>query len=894
MKWVKQLFSRRRLYGELSEEIREHLEEKIEELVADGMSRKEAAAAARSKFGNVTLIEEDSRKVWQWPSIEDFLMDVRYGARVLRKNPGFTAVAITSLALAIGANTAIFSLLNGLALRDLPVPQPEQLVRFGAQSGDEPFVALSLPLFEEISSGQKVFSSTFGWWGDNLSTVEIGGALSRNNIWAVTGNFYSELGANPELGRLIGPEDDDLKAASPTPVAVLAYSFWQRHYGGDRNIIGKMLKIEGAAFTIIGVTHPGFTGISADRPPEITIPLTAEPLLAGDSDVQKHLRRADAFLLEAAGRLKPHVRFGEARAQLESIWPAIRGALAPPNLAPADRANFLGLQMKVEPGEKGASALRKQFTKPLYVLLAISGLVLLVACVNLATLMLSRAAARSHEIAVRIALGASRMRLVRQTLTESIMLSVAGTLAGFFLAYWWSRTLADFILGQFFNAPAHLNLTPDMRVLLSTATVAVLTGVLFGLAPAWRATREDPNIALQRNAQKFSRSTGRLGKSLIVTQVALSLVLLAAAGLFIRTLKKLRTIEPGYQARGVLDASLYPKPGGYKDLDRVNYYQELTARVSRLPGVESAGIAKMSLGWRAWREDVRASEASDAGVKVDFALVMPGFFHTVGIYPQRGRIFTWRDDDRAPRVAVVSESVAKKLFAGREAIGQRLEITTEPTWQKVEIVGIVSDASLYDIREHAPPTLYVPSTQYGEFMGWSQMMLRTKAAPAAMANAVRQTVDSLGHEYVAKTHMVVETIDRSILRERVFAILSAFFGGLALLLAGIGLYGLMAYNVTRRTQEIGVRIALGAAQSNVLSMILRETLGLTSIGLALGLACALAASQLIANMLYGVSAQDPVTLATVSVVLSAVAAVAGWIPARRAMRVDPMVALRYE
>ena len=853
MNWLKQLFSRSPLYG-----------------------------------------EDDRREVWRWPSLESFFMDVRYGARVLRKNRGFTIVAITSLALAIGANTAIFSLLNGLALRDLPVPQPEQLVRFGAQSGEETFVALSLPLFEQISGGQKVFSSTFGWWGDNLSTVEINGALSRNNIWAVTANFYSELGATPELGRLIGPEDDDLRAASPTPVAVLAYSFWQRHYGGDRSVIGKVLKIEGAAFTIIGVTRPGFTGINADRLPEIIIPLTAEPLLAGDSDVQKHLRRADAFLLEAAGRLKPGVRLDAARAQLESIWPAIRDDLAPANLAPAERSRFLGLHMKVEPGEKGASVLRKQFTKPLYVLLAISGLVLLVACVNLATLTLSRAAARSHEIAVRIALGASRTRLVRQTLTESIMLSVAGTLAGFFLAYWWSHTLADFILGQFFNAPAQLNLTPDMRVLLSTATVAILTGVLFGLAPAWRATREDPNFALQRNAQKFSRSTGRLGKSLIVTQVALSLVLLAAAGLFLRTLKKLRTIEPGYQASGVLDASLYPKPGGYKNLDRVNYYQELTARVSRIPRVESAGIAKMSLGWRAWRESVRSSDTSDAGVKADFALVMPGFFHTVGIYPQRGRIFTWRDDDRAPRVAVVSESVAKKLFAGREALGQRLEITTEPTWQKVEIVGIVSDASLYDIREHAPPTVYVPSTQYGEFMGWSQMMLRTKAAPAAMANAVRQTVDSLGHEYVAKTHMVVETIDRSILRERVFAILSAFFGGLALLLAGIGLYGLMAYNVTRRTQEIGVRMALGAARKNVLSMILRETLGLTSIGIALGLACALAASQLIANMLYGVSAQDPVTLAAASVVLSGVAVVAGWIPARRAMRVDPMVALRYE
>jgi predicted permease len=821
-------------------------------------------------------------------------MDVRYGVRVLRKNPGFAAVAITSLALAIGANTAIFSLLNGLVLRSLPVSHPEQLVRFGAQSQDEPFVALSVPLFEQLSSAQKVFSSTFGWSGDNLSTVEIGATPSRNDIWAVTGNFYSELGGAPALGRLIGPEDDDLKAPSPTAVAVLAYGFWQRRYGGDRNVLGKILKIEGAAFTIIGVTRPEFSGISADRLPEITIPLTAEPLLAGDSDVQKHMRRADALLLEAAGRLKTDMRFEEARAQLESIWPAIRDSLTPTNLTPAQHSWFVGLHIKVEPGEKGASLLRKQFSKPLYVLLAISGLVLLVACVNLATLMLSRAAARSHEIAVRIALGASRGRLVLQTLTESILLSVAGTLAGFFLAYWWSHTLADFILGQFFNAPAQLNLTPDMRVLVSTATVAVVTGMLFGLAPAWRATREDPNFALQQNALKVSRRTGHLGKSLIVAQVALSLVLLAAAGLFIRTLAKLRSIDPGYKAPGVLDASLYPKPGGYKNLDWVNYYQELTARVSHLPGVESAGIAKMSLGWRAWKEDIRLTDATAARVKVDFAFVMPGFFHTLGIYPENGRIFTWHDDDQGPRVAVVSRGLAKKLFAGREAIGQRLEITTEPTWQKVEIVGIVSDASLYDIREHASPTVYLPSTQYGEIMGWSQLMLRTKASPGAMANAVRQTVDSLGHEYVAKTHMVVETIGRSILRERLFAVLSAFFGGLALLLAGVGLYGLMAYSVTQRTREIGVRVALGAARTDILSMILRETLGMTCIGLVLGLASALGALPLVANMLYGISTQDPLTLAAVSVVLAAVAGVAGWIPARRAMRVDPMVALRSE
>jgi predicted permease len=538
--------------------------------------------------------------------------------------------------------------------------------------------------------------------------------------------------------------------------------------------------------------------------------------------------------------------------------------------------------------------LRNQFARPLYVLLAIAGLVLLVTCVNLATLMLSRASARSHEIAVRIALGAKRARLVRQALTESILLSLAGTLAGVALAYWWSRSLAGFILSQFFNAPAQLNLSPDVRVLLYTAMIAIGTGVLFGLAPAWRSTREDPSLALQSGAKRFTRGTGRLGRSLIITQIALCLVVLAVAGLFIRTLTQLHGIELGYQPRGVLDASLYPRPGGYKNLDRVNYYQELTARISQSPGVESAGIAKMSLGWRAWREDVRSSQANAGLPKIDVALVMPGLFKTIGIDLQEGRAFSWQDDGRAPRVAIVSRSLARELFRDGEPVGQRIEITSEPKWQKVEIVGVVSDASLYDIRRHAPPTLYLPLTQYGEMMGWSQLMLRTRLAPAVAAGVVRQTVESLGHEYVAKTHLIVETIDRSILRERLFAILSGFFGALAVLLAAVGLYGLMAYNVTQRTQEIGVRMVLGAARRDVLFLILQETLSMTCIGLLLGIAGALGASRFVSNLIYGVSARDPTTLVAVCVLLALVAALAGWLPARKAMRVDPMVALRHE
>jgi len=893
---VRSLFRRRAVEVELNDELRFHLERQTGKYVALGMPRDEAARRARIELGGLEQMREECRHARGVRLAESLWQDAGYGLRLLRRSPVFTAVAILTLALGIGANTAIFTLLDALVLRNLPVPQPEQLVRFGAQLGDDSSAGLSLPMFEGIGRDQKVFSSMFAWSGDGVVNVETAGRLVRADLWCVSGNYQSELGATPELGRLIGPSDVNLEAAAPAQVAVLSFGFWQRHYGGAGDVIGRTMRIEGYPFTIIGVTRRGFRGISADDITEVTVPLTAEPLIYhGPADIQKQLRRPDARWLEAAGRLMSGMRLEQARAQLDSLWPAILQSLLPELHTAAERDRLLAFHLKIESGAKGASYLRGKFAQPLVVLLAISGLVALVACVNLASLMLSRAASRSHELGVRVALGAGRARLAQQMLTESLALSVAGTLAGFALAQWGSRALANFIVGETYIVPAALNLSPDLRVLGFTAAAAILAGVLFGTAPAWRASREDPLTSLQLSARTVGSRTGLLGRSLIVTQVALSVILLAGAGLFLRSLNKLQGLDPGFRTRGMLVVHLFPVPGGYKDLNWADYYRQLTERISGLPGVVSAGISHMTPGVGGpWTQQFRVSGSGGVGVASTFAMVMPGAFRAMGVPLVRGREFSWADNESAPHVAVVSRSFAAKFFPGADPIGRRLEITTQPKWKEVEIVGVVGDASMYEIRDVRPPTVYVSPIQYGDYSGWPEVLVQTENSPAAMAPTIRQVVESFGRESVFSVKTVQEGIGRSLLRERVTAMLSAYFGGLALLLAAIGLYGLMAYSVTKRTREIGIRMALGASPKSVRTMVLRETFVLAALGLAIGLPCAIAASRMIARMLYGVAGHDGPTLLGVCVVLAAAAGLAGFLPARRATRLDPMVALRQE
>jgi predicted permease len=815
---------------------------------------------------------------------------LRYTLRTLAKSPVFTTVAILSLALGIGANTAIFTLINALILRDVPVRQPERLVYLSAiRQGSK--INLSYPMFREVERSQRVFSGMIGWGGNWMPNVEVNGVLSKDRVLSVTANCYSELGASPFLGRLLTSEDENLSGGANSQVAVIGYEFWQRRFGAAPDIVGKEIRIEGHSFTIIGVTRKWFTGLTTGEPPDITVPLTAMPFIQSEEfDPESR----SLLWLHPVGRLKDGVTIEQARAQLQSFWPNVLLATASTQTPGLRRQTFLSMGLDVSSAARGMSTdLRDQFTRPLYVLAGIVGLILLVACVNLANLMLARAAARSHEMSVRVAIGASRWSLSRQVLAESLAISFTGAILGLTFAYWGSRLLV-LLMTEGNAAPVSLNLSPDLRVLSLTICVALLTGILFGLAPAWRSSREDPATVLQQNARSLSGGAGKLSKVLIITQVALSLVLLLGAGLFVGSFARLRSLDLGFHKESVLEITLNPRPGGYKNLDLNSYHKQLLARVSSLPGVDSVSFGDATIpspeGWHDTVSAMTADSSSGIHLTANAASVSPGFFRTLGIPLLRGRDFTETDDQHHPHIAIVNSNLANLLFPNGDAIGKRIRFGFMPDYENIEIVGIARNARIFDIRDATTPVLFFSTLQYPS--DWGSLIVRTKGSPEALEKTIGQEVESLGHEYVLRTRTVAQTIDAELVEERVTAMLSGFFAALALLLASIGLYGLMSYAVTRRTRELGIRVALGAQRENVLWIVLRDTLALAIVGLAIGIPCAIAACRLISSMLFGLSPNDLPTIIVVSLLLLLVALFAGYLPARRASTIDPIVALR--
>ncbi|MGH9864481.1 MAG: ABC transporter permease, partial [Candidatus Acidiferrales bacterium] len=629
-------------------------------------------------------------------NLKTLWQDARYGVRMLRKSPGFTAVAVLTLALGIGANTSIFTLLSALLYRELPVPHAEQLVELRIIFHNGQHIGFSLPMFQELERNQQVFSGMFAWSGGGPQNIEVNGKLARYNVFFVSGGFYSQLGQRPALGRLIEPADTNL-SAPVSRVAVISNEFWQTRFGSDPAVLGKQIVVEGQPFTIIGVTEKGFAGLNSGTPPEISVPITAFSIATSDLSFQ--ITSGHYLWLNIIGRLKNDVSIAQAAAQLSGIWPGIVAEVVPPDEKGERRQQYLSMGLFVSSAAHGPDwDERAQHWRPLFYLMGIVGLMLLAVCVNLASLMVARGAGRMHETSVRLALGAGPLRIAMQTLLEGLLLSLAGALLGIALAFWGTRWMFS-LLTRLAVAPVVVDLRPDLRVLAFTGAVAVLTAILFGLAPALRASLLNPAALLRQDSRTFAGGTGRLGQGLIVTQISLSLMLVLASTLFTRSFWNLRSTDVGFDRASVLNVWMLGRPGAPKNSDVGAYYRELIARVTRLPGVRAAGLGGVipGAGENAYVDNVApmSTPSVSSGPMCNISMSDPGFFHAIGMRILQGRDFSWNDGPHQPSVAIVSASLAKRLFPQGNAIGAHVRIDTNPYYQNLEIVGIVNDARLY-------------------------------------------------------------------------------------------------------------------------------------------------------------------------------------------------------
>ncbi len=867
----------------------------IEHNLREGMSANEARRQAIMKLGGLEQTKEAyaERRGFVW--LSSLPQDLRLSVRMLRKSVGFTIVAVSTLAIAIGANTTIFSVIDALLLRNLPVARPERLVQISEVQGGRT-LPLTFPMFDYIRQHQQVFSGVFGWYGDGLFPVRIGQSESFDDVWAVTGNIYSQLGISPFLGRLMVPSDADPANGSPGQVAVLGYEFWQRQFDGDSNVVGRTIIVNGYPFIVIGVTPAKFSAMSAVAAPEITVPITAIPLLTGG---RLNLTENNRAWLSIGGRLRDGVSIRQALAQVKTFWPELLAATLPPGNSGKTRQRLLAEAEVSSIATGTAMSLRATFSQQLLMLMGMVALLLVAACLNLANLMLARAAARSRELSVRAAIGASRSRLIRQMASESLLLGGLGALLGLFLAIRCDRPLIDYMT-QYYQVPPALNLSPDLRVFAVTTMAAVLAGLLCATAPAWMAARTDPARALQQSARGFSRSTGKIGKALVIVQVALSMVLLVGAGLLTRSLHSLQSQPLGFNQRGLASVVLYPRTNGSDEIDVGSYYRELLRRVLSIQGVRGASWTAITPGRIAAPSDyvfpAGTFETSRRGVPAAEGFISPGFFSTVEVPLIAGRDFSWADNDRSGHVAILNSRLARNLFPTGNAVGQFIHVGSDPNYEEAQVVGIVNDGRLLDIRDSQSPAIYLAILQNPLYSqpGTGNLLVRLSGNSQEVIAAVRQQIEALGRELAFNIRTVQDISAQTLLPERTMAFLSGCFALAALLLCIIGLYGLLSYAVSGRTREIGIRVALGAQRADILRSVLREGLLLVAVGVAIGLPCALAATRVIQSVIFGISSVDFATFALVIGTLASVGIVASYIPAQRAMRVDPMAALRNE
>ncbi len=1007
----------KRMLEELDADIREHIERETQDNIDRGMPPEEARHAAMRKFGNVARVKEETREVWRFTWLDELWQDLRYGLRMLRNSPGFTAVAVLTLALGIGANTAIFSLINAVMLRSLPVENPSELVvlrwsarkapriigymssgdctnnlRFGAANPSG--CSFSEPMFREIRNANE-FSGVAAFANAGPLALTGNGPASMISGQLVSGDFFRTLGLKAAAGRVLELSDDSPTAA---PVAVLNYGYWRNAFGGARDAVGRTIELNGAAFTIVGVAEQRFTGITPGSDYDVWLPLSAGPRINNPRMWDDRQEKVTYWWLTILGRLKPETPMLQAQAAISGMFrnemlhgaiplfemggempgpPEPRGgggsasrqavaggppaagarAVPPPPVGGSQGSVVVGEPMPPAGGGQGPARIpavptpiaqaqarsaaanerrtlskpddeptvtlvnaqtgltgsRGRFANPLYVLMFAVGIILLIACSNVAGLMLARAAARQKEMALRLALGAGRMRIVRQLLTESLLLAATGGILGIVFASWGAHAILSFVSN---NQPRPLTFATglDLRVLGFTVAISLFTGILFGLAPAFRSVRVDVTPALKEGfstSTKVSRGGRRrfsIGNALVVTQVALAIVVLVGAGLLVRTLQNLRSVDVGFDSHNLVIFGINPSLAGYKDAQIRSFYQDLQGRLAETPGVKSASYSMVPLlsgaliatmfHWPGTPQD-RPSES-------DVLEIGPNFFSTMQISFLAGRNFTTSDYEIAanaanpsaphtvPTPVIVDQTFVAKFLGKENPLGKRFgqsEASQDgPASPGYEIIGVVRDTKYSDLRREISPVIYTPQTMQG-----ASFEVRTAGDPQALVPAIRRTVAQMDPNLPLRDVTTEsQQIDRLLFQERLVARLSGFFGLLALTLACIGLYGLLAYEVARRTREIGIRSALGAQRGDVLRLVVKQGLLLAVVGAVAGIGVALGVTRYLKAMLYDVSAYDPITIVVVSGLLVLVALAACFIPARRATNVDPMVALRYE
>jgi predicted permease len=850
-------------------------------------------------------------------SLDSTWRDLRYSLRTLCRTPGFTAIAILTLALGIGANTAIFTLLDQILLRLLPVKNPSELVlltmrgrHYGSNWGGN---VISHPMFRDFAAHNDVFTDMFCRFPYSGS-LSFNGRAERVDFELVSGTYFSTLGINPHLGRVLTPEDD--RVPNGHPYAVLNYAYWVSRFSRDPAILGKTLILNNYPMTIVGVLQPGFDGVELGRSPKLFVPIMmAKAMLVGVTDdmlTERRNRWVNAF-----GRLKPGIKREKAKAALQPFMHSMldmevkEKAFA--HASPYDREQFLRCSIDVLPGSQGRSYARQTLSTPLWVLMATTGLVLLIACANLANLLLVRGSGRNREIAIRLAMGATRGRIIFQLLVESLSLSALGAAAGLVLAYSADKALMAAYMPSDSNGLL-ISTTPDVRILLFTLFVTILTGIFFGLMPALQTTKPDvANTLKDQAASVIGGSHGGLRKSLVVVQVTLSLLLLIGAGLFTRSLGNLRNLGPGFPVENLVGFEIDPSYSGYS-VDRLKiFYPQLLDTLASIPGIRSTGLASQRiLEDDEWDSSMTVEgftpPTPDAHPEPYMNEISPNYFATLGVPIVAGRDFRPTDNheikhrpdapaDRGwqPATVMINETFAKRYFAGRNPVGLHIGFGSDPgTPTDMEVIGVVKDVKYTNLRDEIPPQAYLPYLG-SRYVGGMVIYVRTVGDPDQLMSAIRSKVRDLDSNLpVFYMHTEETQISNSLSAERMVASLSAVFGFLATLLAVIGLYGVMAYTVAQRTREVGIRMALGATQGNVIWLVMREVLLLIAVGVGLALPASLALTKLVQSQLFGLTPHDPATLTLATTALALVASAAGYVPAWRGSRLDPVKALRYE